>query len=117
MIRIIFFNIYIEYGHPDEVSAAPKQSNLITIHIQAHDNCQLETIKKRVSRKMSVQALQGVALKLLSAAGHAAGAAVTLPQLSYLDSSRGDIKIPMDNPSKSLDFYSIEEGNAVIVDW
>lgn len=64
---------------------------------------------------MSVQALQGVALKLLSAAGYSAG--ITLPQLSYLDHTRGDIKIPMDNPSKSLDYYSIEEGDAVIVDW
>lgn len=64
---------------------------------------------------MSVQALQGVALKLLSAAGHSGG--TTLPQLSYLDRSRGDVKIPMDNPSKSLDYYSISEGDSVIVDW
>lgn len=93
------------------MTAAPKVSNLITIQMQAHDpNNQQPPIKKRVSRKMCVQALQGIALKLL------AGGA-TLPQLSYLDHSRGDIQIPMDNPSKSLDYYSLEEGDLVIVDW
>lgn len=68
---------------------------------------------------MSVQALQGVALKLLAAGGNANGPAncMTMPRLSYLDRGRGDLKIDMDNLSKSLDYYSVQDGDAVILDW
>lgn len=72
-----------------------------------------QRLSKRVSRKMSVQALRGVALKLL--ASTAVG--TTLPQLSYLDRSRDDLKIGMENESKSLDYYSLQDGDAVIVEW
>lgn len=74
----------------------------------------LQQLSKRVSRKMSVQALRGVALKLLASA---ATVGTTLPKLSYLDRSRGDLKIGMENESKSLDYYSLQDGDAVIVEW
>lgn len=78
-------------------------------------------ISKRVSRKMSVQALQGVALKLLAArndgGGGSANGMLTMPRLSYLDRGRGDLKIDMENLSKSLDYYSVQDGDTVILEW
>lgn len=105
-----------EYGSPADVSlVAPKVSNLFTIQIQSTSQPDHSTVSKRVSRKMSVQALQGIAMKLFGCGAAVNG--ITLPQLSYMDHIRSGIKIPMDNLSKSLDYYSIQEGDIVIVDW
>lgn len=117
-----------DYGPPDICVPVKKVSNLINIRMYTVDSSGQQTtqpLTKRVSRKMSVQALQGVALKLLGAALASTSSSDTsaafehshLPRLSYLDRSRADLKIPMDNPAKSLDYYSLEDGDSVIVNW
>lgn len=102
----------LEYGSPAELCmVATKVSNLFTIQIRMAGENATEPITKRVSRKMSAQALLGVVMKLFGTAS------TTMPALSYVNSSRSHVKIPMDNLTKSLDFYSMQDGDVVFVEW
>lgn len=105
-------NFFLEYGPPGELSVIPQKcSNLISIKIQSTE-CNVP-LTKRVSLKMSVQTLQGIVLKMIGKLQ----VNKTMPKLCYLDSSRCGIKVPMDNLSKSLDYYSIQDGDTVQVEW
>lgn len=92
---------------------ATKVSNLFTIQIRMAGENAPAPISKRVSRKMSVQALLGVMMKLFGSNV----TSTTMPALSYVNSNRSHVKIPMDNLSKSLDFYSMQDGDVVLVEW
>ena len=39
------------------------------------------------------------------------------PLLSYIDHEFPDLIVPMDNLSKTLDFYSLQENDTVQVKW
>lgn len=45
------------------------------------------------------------------------GVESTTPTLCYVDGSNNGIRVRMDNLSKNLDFYSIQDGDSVVVEW
>lgn len=105
----------LEYGSPaDLVQVAKPKSNLIKCKIiYTKTN---EIIEKRIPYKISVQTLHGLVLKLFRHSIDNNGDNLTELKLSYVDSKRNDIKVTMDNLSKSLDFYSIQDGDCILVE-
>ncbi|XP_037047366.1 tubulin-specific chaperone E [Bradysia coprophila] len=102
--------IFKKYGSPDELlTPAPKVSNVINIEIQTIPFT--KTVKKRLPRKITVQALQGIISKLFNPRGS------EQPKLSYLDQKNPDIRVELDKVSKSLDYYSIQDGDVILVEW
>lgn len=102
----------IEYGQPDEfVCITPKVSNFVTLKL-VNANTHQATIK-RVSRNITVQTLQQLVAKLLGDRElNKRGAAA----LKYID-NENNIVVDMDGLNKTLDFYSIQDGNSVIAEW
>lgn len=108
-----YFNNFLsckEYGSPDTLfTPAPKVSNVINIEIQTIPFT--KTVKKRLPRKITVQALQGIISKLFNPRGS------EQPKLSYVDQKNPDIRVELDKVSKSLDFYSMQDGDVILVEW
>lgn len=59
-----------------------------------------------------MQTLQGLVTKLLGGQD----LSNKEPQLKYID-NENNIEVIMDNGNKTLDFYSIQDGNSVIAEW
>ncbi|XP_059620086.1 tubulin-specific chaperone E [Phlebotomus argentipes] len=100
-----------KYGSPEESLVRPmaKQSSVIIVNLLDPEANRL--VSKKLPKKMLIQALQGLVLKLFkSDAGK-------LPILSYVDAERQDVCMVLDNMSKSLDYYSIQDGDTVIIQW
>lgn len=97
-----------KYGIPEESMVCPiiKKSGLITISIQEKKTNRI--IQKKVPIKLSVQTLQGLILKLFRPDE------LSLPRISYIDKNHKNIQVEMDNLSKNLDYYSIQDGDIVI---
>ena len=67
---------------------------------------------KRVSRNLTVSTLQALVTKLLHANDLTGGEL----ELRYID-NENNIQVVMDNLNKSLNYYSIEDGNSVMAEW
>ncbi|XP_031640761.1 tubulin-specific chaperone E [Contarinia nasturtii] len=100
-----------KYGQPDDiVSIAPKVSNFVTLKL-INGNTHQATIK-RISRNITVLTLQQLVAKLLGDQKSNQKAAV----LKYVD-NENNIVVDMDSLNKTLDYYSIQDGNSVIAEW
>lgn len=86
---------------------ALKKSNVITINLRNSETNQV--ITKKLPRKITVQTLQGIISKLFRIDAN------KKIKLTYEDKEHPDIHIELDNNSKSLDYYSIEDGNSIVV--
>lgn len=105
------FFYYSEYGSPEElISTAPKASKFVTLKL-VNANTKQATIK-RISRSITISTLQALVTKLL----HINDGSNKEPQLKYIDNDN-NLEVIMDNLNKSLDYYSIQDGNSVIADW
>lgn len=89
----------------------PKVSNFVTLKL-LNGNTHQATIK-RVSRNITVQTLQQLVTKLL---GDRQLNKRGIADLKYIDNAN-NIVVNMDSLSKTLDFYSIQDGNCVIAEW
>lgn len=100
--------LVLKYGVPDESLVGPtvKKSSVITINIKEQKTGHV--IKKKVPTRMSVQTLQGLILKLFKPDD------LYLPKISYIDQHMQNINVVMDNLSKTIDYYSIQDGDTVI---
>lgn len=89
----------------------PKVSNFVTLKL-LNGNTHQATIK-RVSRNITVQTLQQLVTKLL---GDRQLRKRGIAALKYIDNAN-NIVVNMDSLNKTLDFYSIQDGNCVIAEW
>lgn len=83
-------------------------SNLIKLRVQ--NKVTGAVWEKKVPRKISVQTLQGLIIKHFKLEN-------TMPKLSYTDANYPELVVELENSSKNLDFYSIQEGDTVTVEW
>lgn len=105
-------DLFSEYGQPDDiVSTAPKISNFVTLKL-INGNTHQATIK-RISRNITVLTLQQLVAKLL---GDQKLNNKRTAILKYVDNDN-NIVVDMDSLNKTLDYYSIQDGNSVIVEW
>jgi len=99
---------FTEYGSPIDFlpPSQAKRSNLIKVCIQ--HQLTGETWDKKVPRMITVQTLQGLVMKRFQLGGN-------VPQLCYVDAQHPDLVVPLDNNAKTLDFYSVQEHDTVLV--
>lgn len=92
-------------GQPEVamVEPPPKQSNLIKVRLMRGE----KVIEKKLPQKMSVQALYGLVSKLFKA---------DVEHLFGIDAEHADIKYSMENSGKTLDFYSIKNGDTILIE-
>ncbi|XP_067628456.1 tubulin-specific chaperone E [Eurosta solidaginis] len=107
-----YAGIIKRYGSPAEFVVRPKvkHSNLIKVRVVNKKNG--EIWEKRVPRMITVQTLQGLIAKRFQPTT-ASGS--SLPMLSYIDAKYPDLIVPMDNSAKTLDFYSVQDGDTICV--
>lgn len=109
MKLLTFLHFFAEYGSPEElISTTPKVSNFVTLKL-INANTRQATIR-RVSRNITVMTLKALANKLLG------NSSDKEPYLKYID-NENNIEVEMDSETKTLDFYSIQDGNSVIIEW
>lgn len=116
----MWFSIYVlftlsfsspEFGSPEDLMVRPEVKRATVINVTLVDVESGRSIKKRMPVQMSVQTLQGLAIKLFHNSGG------NLPALSYEDAQMNDINVTMDNMNKSLDYYSIRDGDRILIKW
>jgi hypothetical protein len=98
-----------EHGVPDDFGSVPtKTSNSITIRLR--DETTQKTVSKKVPLRMSVQTLHAVVRKLFANIQHSSDF-----ELYYIDAKQNEIKVCMDNLSKSLGYYSLQDNDLVLI--
>lgn len=104
----VYSKLVKRFGRPEIEMVRPpaKQSNLINIKIV--DSKTGKRLEKKLPSKMSLQALYGLIGKLFSNNED--------PILYGIDFEHGDIKIFMENSSKTLDFFSIKNGDTILIE-
>lgn len=103
-----------KYGAPDanELKKPPTslKSQLIQIEIVSPDR-QLKSYSKKIPYNMSVQKLAGLIQRLFNTG-------YEIPKLTCLHAERNDnMEVPLDNNMKDLNYYSVENGDKILVRW
>ncbi|XP_034109804.1 tubulin-specific chaperone E [Drosophila nasuta] len=103
-----YLMIVNKYGSPADFvpRIQTKQSNLIKVRIQHQPSG--EIWEKKVPRMITVQTLQGLVMKRFRLSGDT-------PQLCYVDAKHPELVVPLENNAKTLDFYSVQEHDTVLV--
>lgn len=110
-----FFKAHRMYPRVMERLGSPEQflpdnrtvSNMLNLYLLNERTG--ETRQKKVPKRINLQTLENLIMKLFgpSAEHH------NQLQLSLLDRKR-DVRIPLDNHGKSLDFYSVEDQDTIV---
>ncbi|XP_034475738.1 tubulin-specific chaperone E [Drosophila innubila] len=97
-----------KYGSPADFvpRTQDKQSNLIKIRILHQQTG--EIWEKKLPRMITVQTLEGLIMKRFHLTGDT-------PRLCYIDAKHPDLVVHLENNAKTLDFYSVQEQDTVLV--
>ncbi|KAM3931184.1 tubulin-specific chaperone E isoform 1-T3 [Leptodactylus fuscus] len=110
------YNELIEkYGAPDDAEIQQPQpfalkNQLLTLSIICPDKPDQKPIKKKLPDSMTVQKVKGLLYRLLKVPGSEL-------KLSYESSKMEGKEIQLENDLKTLQFYSMENGDCVFVRW
>ncbi|KAG6804431.1 tubulin-specific chaperone E isoform X2 [Apis mellifera caucasica] len=103
-----------QYGISDIPSSKTKVemvSNVITVEFVCPDHLdQPKGIKRKLLKDMEVQKVIGLAQRLFKTGGK-------IPNLSFIQQNLSKDEIPLDKPLQELSYYSIQDGDQVIVRW
>eukprot|EP00079_Xenopus_tropicalis_P025256 XP_012818410.1 PREDICTED: tubulin-specific chaperone E isoform X1 [Xenopus tropicalis] len=104
-----------KYGAPDEGELKQQQpfalkNQLLTLTIQCPDKPDKKTIQKKLPDSMTVQKVKGLLYRLLKVPGSDL-------KLSYKSSKMEGKEIDLENDLKPLQFYSVENGDCLLVRW
>ncbi|XP_077342649.1 tubulin-specific chaperone E isoform X6 [Lithobates pipiens] len=104
-----------KYGAPDDeemkiLQPVNLKNKLLCLTIKCPDKPDQQPIKKNLPDSMSVQKLKGLLFRLLKVPGSEL-------KLTYESSKMEGKEIELENDLKPLQFYSIENGDCVLVRW
>lgn len=103
-----------KYGISDIPSSKAKVemiSNVITVEFICPDHPnQPKGIKRKLLKDMEVQKVIGLAQRLFRTGGK-------IPTLSFIQRNLSKDEIPLDKPLQELTYYSIQDGDQVLVRW
>lgn len=103
-----------KYGISDIPSSKAKVemvSNVITVEfVCPNDPHQPKGIKRKLLKDMEVQKVIGLAQRLFKTGGR-------IPNLSFVQQNLSKEEIPLDKPLQELSYYSIQDGDKVLVRW
>ncbi|XP_053973268.1 tubulin-specific chaperone E isoform X1 [Hylaeus volcanicus] len=103
-----------KYGISDIPSFKPKVemvSNVITVEFLCPDHPnQPRGIKRKLLKDMEVQKVIGLTQRLFRTGGK-------IPSLSFIQHNLSKDEIPLDKPLQELSYYSVQDGDQVLVRW
>ncbi|KAG7198222.1 hypothetical protein KM043_005629 [Ampulex compressa] len=103
-----------KYGISDIPFTKPKVemvSNVIMVELVCPDHpSQPKGIKRKLLKDMEVQKVIGLAQRLFKTGGK-------IPSLSFIQQNLSKDEIPLDKPLQELSYYSIQDGDQVLVRW
>ncbi|KAG8583143.1 hypothetical protein GDO81_008297 [Engystomops pustulosus] len=104
-----------KYGAPDDAEFRQQQpfalkNQLLTLTILCPNKPDQKPIKKKLPDSMTVQKVKGLLYRLLKVPGSEL-------RLSYESSKMEGKEIELENDLKTLQFYSMENGDSVLVRW
>uniref|UniRef100_A0A8C3TJF4 Tubulin-specific chaperone E n=1 Tax=Chelydra serpentina TaxID=8475 RepID=A0A8C3TJF4_CHESE len=105
----------LKYGAPEEGELKRQQpfilkNQLLTLTIKCPDKPDQKPIEKKLPDSMTIQKVKGLLYRLLKIPGSEL-------KLSYESSKMEGKEIELENDLKPLQFYSIENGDSVLVRW
>ncbi|CAK9819096.1 Tubulin-specific chaperone E [Anthophora plagiata] len=107
-------SLVAKYGISDIPSSKAKAemiSNVITVEFVCPDHPnQPRGIKRKLLKDMEVQKVIGLVQRLFRTGGK-------IPVLSFIQPNLSKDEIPLDKPLQELSYYSIQDGDQVIVRW
>ncbi|NXL89936.1 TBCE protein, partial [Alectura lathami] len=108
-------SLCLKYGAPEEGELKGQQpltlkNQLLTLTIKCPDNPEQKPVEKKLPESMTIQRVKGLLYRLLKVPGSEL-------KLSYKSSKLEGKEVELDNDLKPLQFYSIENGDSVLVRW
>lgn len=109
-----FPSLVEKYGTPDIRATkinAEMVSNVITVEFLCPDDPSRTTgIKRKVLKDMEVQKVTGLVQRLFKTGGK-------IPILSFIQQNLSTDEIPLNKPLQKLSYYSIQDGDKILVRW
>ncbi|NXD79779.1 TBCE protein, partial [Halcyon senegalensis] len=108
-------SLCLKYGAPEEGELKGKQpltlkNQLLTLTIKCPEKPEQKPVEKKLPESMTIQRVKGLLYRLLKIPGSEL-------KLSYESSKLDGKEVELDNDLKPLQFYSIENGDCVLVRW
>ncbi|XP_074846244.1 tubulin-specific chaperone E isoform X2 [Carettochelys insculpta] len=105
----------LKYGAPDEGELKRQQpfflkNQLLTLTIKCPDKPEQKPIEKKLPDSMTIQKVKGLLYRLLKIPGSEL-------KLSYESFKMEGKEIELENDLKPLQFYSVENGDSILVRW
>ncbi|XP_063773632.1 tubulin-specific chaperone E [Pseudophryne corroboree] len=110
-----YITLVEKYGAPDDAEIKPLQpfalkNQLLTLTIKCPDKPDQKPIQKKLPDSMTVQKVKGLLYRLFKVPGSEL-------TLSYESCKMEGKEIELENDLKSLQFYSMENGDSILVRW
>ncbi|NWR71415.1 TBCE protein, partial [Centropus unirufus] len=108
-------SLCLKYGAPEEGELKGQQpstlkNQLLSLTIKCPEKPEQKPVEKKLPESMTVQRVKGLLYRLLKIPGSEL-------KLSYQSSKLAGKEVELDNDLKSLQFYSIEDGDCMLVRW
>ncbi|KAM6280570.1 geranylgeranyl pyrophosphate synthase isoform 2-T2 [Porphyrio hochstetteri] len=108
-------SLCLKYGAPEEGELKGREpvtlkNQLLTLTIKCPENPEQKPVEKKLPESMTIQRVKGLLYRLLKIPGSEL-------KLSYQSSKLEGKEVELDNDLKPLQFYSIENGDCVLVRW
>ncbi|XP_043108049.1 tubulin-specific chaperone E isoform X2 [Puntigrus tetrazona] len=110
-----FLALIRKYGAPDEGELKEQKpfalkNQLLTVTFVCPEDPERKPVEKKLPGSMTVQKVKGLLHRLLRLPG-------AQIKLSYTSSKMAGREIEVDNDLKPLEFYSVEDGDRILVRW
>ncbi|KAK4823819.1 hypothetical protein QYF61_006665, partial [Mycteria americana] len=108
-------SLCLKYGAPEEGELKGRQpltlkNQLLTLTIKCPEKPEQKPVEKKLPESMTIQRVKGLLYRLLKIPGSEL-------KLSYESAKLEGKEVELDNDLKPLQFYSIENGDCVLVRW
>lgn len=104
-----------KYGSPDQLIMQQQRKRVTTIEVQFKNMTNGKMFRKKVPLAMTTHTLYGLIYKI-AALHTCTGMDLKSFKLYYIDAYNNNIKVYLDNLSKSLDYYSLSNGDVIYIE-
>lgn len=104
-----------KYGSPDQLLLNQQRKRVTTIEVQFKNITNGKMYRKKVPLAMTTHTLYGLIYKI-AALHTCTGMDLKSFKLYYIDAYNNNIKVYLDNLSKSLDYYSLSNGDVIYIE-
>lgn len=104
-----------KYGSPDQLLLQQQRKRVTTIEVQFKNMTNGKMYRKKVPLAMTTHTLYGLIYKI-AALHTCTGMDLKSFKLYYIDAYNNNIKVYLDNLSKSLDYYSLSNGDVIYIE-